>query len=104
MKKNISTYLKIDNNSENLKYEINFEAEMEELNKEQAEADDPRLVKLIKNYFIVPPSDLPYNLDAMDTLDTSKGQAAFVDNRFAFKVIFLISPISKTTNMDAILN
>ena len=58
---------------------FDYKKEMETLNKEQVKADDPRLVSLIRNYYIELPSDKPYVLKEPDRRDSSYGQAAFVD-------------------------
>ncbi|XP_052098880.1 uncharacterized protein LOC127733585 [Mytilus californianus] len=59
--------------------------EMDTLNKQKVDMDDPRLIRLIRNYWIENPSDQPYNLKQPHVMDTSIGQAAFVDNRLHFK-------------------
>ena len=58
---------------------FDYKKEMEKLNKERVKADDPRLVNLIRNYYIEPPSDKPYVLQEPNRRDSSYGQAAFVD-------------------------
>ncbi|CAC5378243.1 unnamed protein product [Mytilus coruscus] len=62
-----------------------FLEEMDTLNKQKVDMDDPRLIRLIRNYWIENPSDQPYNLKQPHVMDTSIGQAAFVDNRLHFK-------------------
>lgn len=60
--------------------------QMDILNKQKVDMDDPRLISLIRNYWIENPSDQPYNLNKPQLLDPSIGQAAFADNRLNFKV------------------
>ncbi|CAC5382438.1 unnamed protein product [Mytilus coruscus] len=59
--------------------------EMDILNKQKVDMDDPRLISLIRHYWIENPSDQPYNLNKPEVEDPSIGQAAFVDNRLKFK-------------------
>ncbi|VDI42265.1 Hypothetical predicted protein, partial [Mytilus galloprovincialis] len=59
--------------------------QMDILNKQKVDMDDPRLISLIRNYWIENPSDQPYNLNKPQVLDPSIGQAAFADNRLNFK-------------------
>lgn len=59
--------------------------EADYLNRKQVSMDDPRLIKLIRNYWIENPSDDDYNLEFPDKLDPSAGQAPFIDNRMNFK-------------------
>ena len=42
--------------------EDNYLELMKQLNAERVAQDDPRLIKLIRDYYIRPPSDLPYSL------------------------------------------
>lgn len=69
--------------SKDKEYDKDFDylAAMDELNKAKVAQDDPRLIQLIRNYYIEPPSGLPYNLKILDRKDYSKGQAPFVDSR-----------------------
>lgn len=60
--------------------------QMDILNKQKVDMADPRLISLIRNYWIENPSDQPYNLNKPQVLDPSMGQAAFADNRLNFKV------------------
>lgn len=60
--------------------------EMRKLNEEKVAADNPRLVELIRQYFIFPPSTQPYNLKSPDKDDNSMGQAPIVDSRLQYKV------------------
>jgi hypothetical protein len=66
-----------------------YKDEMNKLNEEKVDADNPRLLQMIREHFIVPPSNLPYNLAEINKRDTSMGQAAFVDNRLGYKVSVL---------------
>lgn len=67
------------------KFNVNYIKEADELNRKQVSMDDPRLINLIRNYWIENPSDLDYNLEFPDVLDPSAGQAPFIDNRMKFK-------------------
>ncbi|XP_060557510.1 uncharacterized protein LOC132717938 [Ruditapes philippinarum] len=58
---------------------FDYKKETEKLNKEKVKPDDPRLVNLIRNYYIEPPSDKPYKLAEPNKWDSSYGQAMFVD-------------------------
>ncbi|XP_053374694.1 uncharacterized protein LOC128547057 isoform X2 [Mercenaria mercenaria] len=58
---------------------LNFKFQMQRLNAEKVNADDPALIELIKEYYIEKPSQLPYNLEHPDKRDPSCGQTAFVD-------------------------
>lgn len=81
--------LNIDKNPLYIRHErssVNYLQEMAELNQDKVSMDDPRLIKLIRNYWIENPSDDEYNLSKPKLLDPSAGQAAFVDNRMQFKV------------------
>ena len=59
---------------------------MDELNAARVPQDDPRLIQLIRDYYIEPPSLLPYNLTYPDREDSSKGQTPFVDSRLGHMV------------------
>lgn len=65
---------------------FDYQAAMNELNNEKVAQDDPRLIKLIRDYYIEPPSELPYNLKILDRHDYSRGQAPFVDSRLNYMV------------------
>ncbi|XP_052090652.1 uncharacterized protein LOC127727198 [Mytilus californianus] len=69
-----------------LKNKDDYLEEMDILNKQKVDMDDPRLINLIRNYWIENPSDKPYNLNKPHVIDPSIGQAAFVDNRLNFKI------------------
>lgn len=55
-----------------------------ELNKEHGSMEDPRLVEIIRNHFITPPSKEPYNLVHPDRLEYSNGQTPFIDSRLNY--------------------
>ena len=59
---------------------------MKILNQEKADMEDLRLIRIIGEHFIEPPSISPYHLDYPDKLDFSNGQAPFVDSRLGFMV------------------
>ena len=61
-------------------------AVMEGLNAVRVSQDDPDLIKLIRDYYIEPPSLLPYNLTYPNREDFSKGQTPFVDSRLGHMV------------------
>lgn len=58
---------------------FDVQKEMNKLNSERVKPDDPRLVALIRNYYIEPPSQNPYNLREPHKRDSSFGQAMFID-------------------------
>ncbi|XP_045216137.2 uncharacterized protein LOC123566259 [Mercenaria mercenaria] len=58
---------------------FDYKSAMSALNAAKVSADDPLLLGLIRRYYIENPSDLGYNLENPHIRDTSKGQAAFVD-------------------------
>ena len=68
---------------------LKIKEEMAMLNKRKIAADDPRLVALIRDYYLVPPSNIPYHLDKPDSMDNSRGQEPIVDNRLKYKVCVL---------------
>ena len=56
------------------------EALLDQLNSEKAQQDDPRLIKLIRDHFIEPPSPLSYNLNKPERkYYAQKNQSAIVD-------------------------
>ena len=56
------------------------EALLNQLNSEKAQQDDPRLIKLIRDHFIEPPSPLSYKLNMVSKVHYSKeNQSAIVD-------------------------
>ena len=57
------------------------EALLDQLNSEKAQQDDPRLIKLIRDHFIEPPSPLPYNLHKPSRVHYSQiNQSAILDS------------------------
>lgn len=76
-----------------LRNKTGYLEEMDILNKQKVDMDDPRLINLIRNYWIENPSEKPYNLKKPHVIDPSIGQAAFVDNRLNFKVRIHCDPI-----------
>lgn len=67
------------------KTSVDFRQEMDELNQQKVDMADPRLIKLIRNYWIENPSSEEYRLSEPNIVDPSVGQAAFIDNRLEFK-------------------
>lgn len=63
---------------------FDYKAAMQKLNEAKVDQEDPRLIKLIRDYYIVPPSTEPYNLDVPDRLEYSNGQTPFVDSRLNY--------------------
>ena len=60
--------------------EVNYTALMEKLNEEKCAQDDPRLIKLIRERYLEPPSTLPYNLTNPNRPDYSEfGQTRVVE-------------------------
>ena len=62
---------------------------LEQLNNEKVRQDDPRLIRIIRDNFVFPPSTEKYNLNNPHKLDYSKGQTPFVDNRLNFMVCII---------------
>ena len=52
----------------------------------KATADDPDLIRIVRNFWIRWPSKQPYNLDAPEKEDFSMGQSLVVDNLLKQKV------------------
>ncbi|KAH3788606.1 hypothetical protein DPMN_166752 [Dreissena polymorpha] len=65
---------------------FDYKAAMQALNEAKVSHDDPRLIRLIRDYYIEPPSLEPYNLTKPERLDPSSGQAPFIDSRLNFMV------------------
>lgn len=63
---------------------FDYKAAMIKLNKAKVSQDDPRLIKLIRDYYIEPPSKAPYNLLNPERLEFSNGQTPFVDSRLNY--------------------
>ena len=68
---------------------FDYKAAMMKLNKAKVDQDDPRLVKLIRDYYIEPPSKEPYKLKNPERLEFSNGQTPFVDSRLNYMVRML---------------
>ena len=49
-------------------------------------ADDPDLIRIVRNFWLRWPSEQPYNLDAPEKEDFSMGQSLVVDNLLKQKV------------------
>ena len=64
----------------------NFRKAMDGLNSLKVGMDDPRLIRLIRDYYIEPPSTLPYVLKKPNRLEYSNGQTPFVDSRLNYIV------------------
>ncbi|XP_060601227.1 protein Star-like isoform X1 [Ruditapes philippinarum] len=63
---------------------FDYKAAMTKLNEARVRQDDPRLIKLIRDYYIEPPSKTPYNLTNPEQLEFSNGQTPFVDSRLNY--------------------
>ncbi|KAK3599061.1 hypothetical protein CHS0354_024387 [Potamilus streckersoni] len=63
---------------------FDYREETMKMNEEKVEMDDPRLIELIRNYWIEPPSKEPYNLKK-DLEDYSAGQTPYADSRLNHK-------------------
>ena len=60
---------------------------LDQLNSEKVQQDDPRLIKLIRDHFIEPPSPLPYNLlDLTKEHYSQYGQSHIIDQILRNKV------------------
>ena len=58
----------------------NYKVLLEQLNRDKVAQDDPRLIKIIQEHFIEPPSTQPYKLEQPDRIDYSQGQSSAVDH------------------------
>ncbi|XP_060601228.1 uncharacterized protein LOC132754588 isoform X2 [Ruditapes philippinarum] len=67
---------------------FDYKAAMTKLNEARVRQDDPRLIKLIRDYYIEPPSKTPYNLTNPEQLEFSNGQTPFVDSRLNYMMTF----------------
>jgi len=67
---------------------------MNNLLKQKVEADDSRLIEIIRNYFIEQPSTEPYNLQYPDRLEFSAGQTPLVDSRLNY-IVSITSELKK---------
>ena len=72
---------------------FNYQAVMEELNKEKVSPEDPRLIRLIRGYYLELPSSFPYNLTNPEKLDDSEGQVPVVDRILKYQVSVIISTV-----------
>lgn len=68
---------------------FDYKSVMKKLNDARVSQDDPRLIKLIRDYYIEPPSTSPYNLLDPNRLEYSNGQTPFVDSRLNYMVSLL---------------
>ncbi|XP_069110522.1 uncharacterized protein [Argopecten irradians] len=75
---NVSTLKQLSNAS------FDYKVSMAALNDAKVDQADPRLVKLISNYYIEPPSLEPYHLDHPNRLEYSNGQTPLVDSRLNY--------------------
>ncbi|OWF48557.1 uncharacterized protein LOC110452920 [Mizuhopecten yessoensis] len=62
----------------------NYKEVLTKLNADHAAMDEPRLIEIIRNHFIVPPSKESYNLKNPDKLEYSNGQTPFIDSRLNY--------------------
>lgn len=58
---------------------LDYKKRMSDLNKAKVAADDRTLIEILRNYYLEPPSTLPYNLSKPNRENPSAGQAQFVD-------------------------
>lgn len=65
---------------------FDFNATMKKLNEAKVSQDDPRLIEIIRQYYIEPPSKEPYNLENPGRLEYSNGQTPFIDSRLNYTV------------------
>ena len=63
-----------------------YKSKLQSLIDQQVPADNPELVKIIRNYYIQQPSTEPYNLLNPERLDFSHGQTPFIDSRLNYIV------------------
>jgi len=66
--------------------EYDYKTELNNLLKQTTRADDPRLIHMIRNYFIEQPSTEPYNLTHPEKLEFSAAQTPLVDSRLKYMV------------------
>ena len=87
IKESVSDKMKDSEMSENLQsvaekviFQSDCKAEMEKLNAEKVGQDDPRLVNLIRQFYLQPASVSPYNFTDDKRQDYSQGgQSTYVD-------------------------
>lgn len=63
---------------------VDYKKEIADMNTAKVDQTNPRLVELIRDYYIEPPSLEPYHLDNPNRLEYSNGQTPFVDSRLNF--------------------
>lgn len=63
---------------------FDYKKEVQNLLRPDTRQDDPRLINIIRNYFIEQPSTEPYNLEHPDRLEFSAGQTPLVDSRLKY--------------------
>ncbi|KAL4222040.1 hypothetical protein ACF0H5_018083 [Mactra antiquata] len=63
---------------------FDYKAAMKKLNDAKVDQDDPRLIKLIRDYYIEAPSTEPYNLLNPERMEYSNGQTPFIDSRLNY--------------------
>ncbi|KAL3831893.1 hypothetical protein ACJMK2_023587 [Sinanodonta woodiana] len=63
---------------------FDYKAAMKELNDARVPMDDPRLIQIIRDYYLDPPSQEPYTLENPGRLEYSNGQTPFVDSRLNY--------------------
>ena len=65
---------------------FDYKKEAQNLFRPDTHQDDPRLINIIRNYFIEQPSTEPYNLEHSNQLEFSAGQTPLVDSRLKYIV------------------
>ena len=70
--------------TKNISYDVG--KVLDKMNKDKIKQDDPKLIQVIRDNFIFPPSTEEYNLDNPSRLEYSNGQAPFVDSRLNYMV------------------
>ena len=68
--------------------ETNYKMIMDQLNNEKVAQDDPRLIKLIRDYYLEPPSELSYNLTNPNRQDYSQGRSPIIDSQLNKMVLY----------------
>ncbi|CAC5378943.1 unnamed protein product [Mytilus coruscus] len=61
-----------------------YKTKLQKLIDQQVPADNPDLVKIIRNHYIEQPSQEPYNLLNPERVDYSQGQTPFIDSRLNY--------------------
>lgn len=70
--------------SQNRNPQFDYKTAMKELIVKNTPADDPKLVEIIRDYYIQQPSLEPYKLDFPNRLEFSNGQTPFIDSRLNY--------------------